>query len=195
MVKNNLNKNICEELFVEKIKVTVVPDCFEKSDARRQKNCLYRTLQIAMKRISTKNKMVQKNDKFWRVKKNMFLPIREGIAEVRDEDCQTAPQTVVSNSQDLRKRPWEPSVSPQDIAAKKPVTKRPKASKSEEARQIRKLGVTVQGIRETRYKDLLVELKCSKEGRGWLDTALKEVIGASGTVATSHPGSRSRSRT
>ena len=44
------------------------------------------------------------------------------------------------------------------------------------------LGVTVHGIRETRSKDLLVELKCSKEGRGRLDTALKEVIGASGTV-------------
>ena len=28
----------------------------------------------------------------------------------------------------------------------------------------------------------LLDLKCSKEGRGWLDTALKEVIGASGTV-------------
>ena len=33
-----------------------------------------------------------------------------------------------------------------------------------------KLGVTVHGIRETRSKDLLVELKCSKEGRWRLDT-------------------------
>ena len=44
------------------------------------------------------------------------------------------------------------------------------------------LGFTVHGIRETRSKDLLVELKCSKEDRGRLDTALKEVIVASGTV-------------
>ena len=44
------------------------------------------------------------------------------------------------------------------------------------------LGVTVQGIRETRSKDLLVELKCYKEGRGWLDTALNEVHGVSGIV-------------
>ena len=44
------------------------------------------------------------------------------------------------------------------------------------------LGVTVHGIRETHSKDLLVELKCSKEGRERLDTALKEVIGGSGTV-------------
>ena len=28
----------------------------------------------------------------------------------------------------------------------------------------------------------MVELKCSKEDRGWLDSALKEVIAASGTV-------------
>ena len=42
--------------------------------------------------------------------------------------------------------------------------------------------ITVHGIRETRSKDLLVELKCSKEDRGRLDTALKEVIGASGTL-------------
>ena len=40
----------------------------------------------------------------------------------------------------------------------------------------------MQGIRDTRSKDLLVELRCSKEGRRRLDTTLKEVIGASGTV-------------
>ena len=44
------------------------------------------------------------------------------------------------------------------------------------------LGFTVQGIRETRSKDPLVELKCSKEGKGQLDTALKEVIDYCGTV-------------
>ena len=44
------------------------------------------------------------------------------------------------------------------------------------------LGVTVHGIWETRSKDLLVELKFSKKGRGRLDTALREVIGASRTV-------------
>ena len=44
------------------------------------------------------------------------------------------------------------------------------------------LGVTVQGIRETCSKDLLVEMKCSTKSRGRLDTAFKEVIGARGTV-------------
>ena len=44
------------------------------------------------------------------------------------------------------------------------------------------LGVIVQGMREMRSKDLLVELEYSKEGGGRLDTALKEVIDAIGTV-------------
>ena len=44
------------------------------------------------------------------------------------------------------------------------------------------MGVTVQGIRETHSKDLLEELKCTKEDRGRRDTAFKEDIGVSGTV-------------
>ena len=53
MEKNDLNKSMCGELFGGKSEVIVVPDCFEKYDARRQKNCLHGTLQIAMERIST----------------------------------------------------------------------------------------------------------------------------------------------
>ena len=79
--KHDLNKSKCEELFEGKLEVTVVPDCFEKSDARRQNNCQYGTLQIAMKCISTIDKMVQKMDGFFRIKKKS-LPIRESIAEV-----------------------------------------------------------------------------------------------------------------
>ena len=44
------------------------------------------------------------------------------------------------------------------------------------------LGATVQEIRETRSKDLLLELKCSTKSRGRLDTAFKEAVGARGTV-------------
>ena len=44
------------------------------------------------------------------------------------------------------------------------------------------LGATVQGIRETRSKDLLVELKCSTKSRKKIDNAFKEVVGARGTV-------------
>ena len=64
MEKNDLNKSMCEELFDGKLEVTVVSDCFEKSDARWQKNYLYGRLQIAMKRISTIEEMVQKMDEF-----------------------------------------------------------------------------------------------------------------------------------
>ena len=39
MEKNDLNKSMCEELFGGKLEVTLVPDCFEKSEARQQKNC------------------------------------------------------------------------------------------------------------------------------------------------------------
>ena len=69
MKKNDLNKSMCEELFGEKLEVQVVPDYYEKFDARRQKNCLYGTLQNAMKRISTIEEMVQKMDEFCRMKK------------------------------------------------------------------------------------------------------------------------------
>ena len=44
------------------------------------------------------------------------------------------------------------------------------------------MGARVQEIRETRSKDLLVELRCFKEGRGQLDAAFKEAIGVNGTV-------------
>ena len=37
MERNDLNKSMCKELFGGKLKVTVIPDCFEKSDARRKK--------------------------------------------------------------------------------------------------------------------------------------------------------------
>ena len=44
------------------------------------------------------------------------------------------------------------------------------------------LGITVQGIRKTLCKDLLVKLKCSKEDRRWLYFTFKEVISASGSA-------------
>ena len=45
------------------------------------------------------------------------------------------------------------------------------------------LGATVQGIRETRSKDLLVELKCSTKSRGRLDNAFKEAVASKSKVA------------
>ena len=67
--KNDSNKTMCEELFGGKFEVKVVPDCFRMSDTRRQKHCLYGTLQIAMKRISAIEEIVHKMDEFYRIKK------------------------------------------------------------------------------------------------------------------------------
>ena len=85
MEKNYLNKSMCEESFGGKLEITVVPDGYEKSDARRQKKCLYGTLQNAMKRIPTIEEMAQKMDESCRIKKNMFLSIIKGIAEMLHE--------------------------------------------------------------------------------------------------------------
>ena len=57
------------------------------------------------------------------------------------------------------------------------------------------LNVTVQGIKETRYKDLLLELGCSKKDRGWLDSTLKKVIVKADLFATLSLGLRWRFRT
>ena len=82
----------------------------------------------------------------------MFLPIREGIAEVLHESKQLhqdtenmeswaesfgnqigrAPRIVMSSTPDMRKRPRELTVSLQDTAAKKPEMERPKASPKKE---------------------------------------------------------------
>ena len=73
MERNDLNKIMCEELFEENLEVTVLPDCFKKSDARRQKNCPYGVLQIKMKHISSIDEMVQKIDEFCRIKRHVSL--------------------------------------------------------------------------------------------------------------------------
>ena len=152
-----------------------------------------------------------------------------------DEGSQTLPQPAARSTPDTRKRHREPTASPEVSVSKKPVEKRPKASRKEEEwvevpkkkglrkrkgkkpfktpetprrarpeavlikpaegmsyasilRELKQsvnpeeLGATVQGIRETRSKDLLVELKCSTKCRGRLDTAFKEAVGAKGTV-------------
>ena len=49
--------------------IIVVPDCFQESDARRQKDYLYGTLQIEIKCISTIAEIAQKMDECRRIKK------------------------------------------------------------------------------------------------------------------------------
>ena len=138
---------------------------------------------------------------------------------VLDESTQTPPEPVPSSTSEPRKRLREPTVTPEVMAAEKPVEKRPKTSKHPEKwvavplrKDLRKkklkptskkpeqpkrarseaviikplegvsyvailknqksrvnpeeLGVKIEGIRETRTKDLLVEVKCAAEDRG-----------------------------
>ena len=200
-------------------------------------------------------------ESFSRTKKNMHLPIRDGIQETKkefgslrydiedtvcyldsfeylmkglmvqkikevrppkrkgvvDKGSKTRPHPAARSTPDTRKRIREPTVSPEESAAKKPVEKRPKASDKEQEwvqvplkkdlwmkkekkpskrpeksrfsrpeavlikpaegmsyatilRELKKrvnpdeLGTTVQKIKETRSKDVLVELRCGKEG-------------------------------
>ena len=44
------------------------------------------------------------------------------------------------------------------------------------------LGVMISGVRETRTKDLLVEIKCAAKDRGRLDSAFRDVVRETGSV-------------
>ena len=72
-MRGSAEADLIQKLFGGKLEVTVVPDCFEKSDARRHKNWLCETFQIAMKCISTIEEMVQNMDDFCRIKKE-YVP-------------------------------------------------------------------------------------------------------------------------
>ena len=69
MERNDSNKSMCEELFGGKLEVTVEPVYSKRSNARREKDCLYRTLQIAMKRVPTTTEMILKMDQLCRMEK------------------------------------------------------------------------------------------------------------------------------
>ena len=256
------------------------PDPFEsdKSQVRHYRDWLHERNERQLEILQKVETALEKMDSFSRTKKNMHLPIREGIQEARkelgslryniehticyldsfeylmrglmvnkikevrppkgkevaDEGSQTLPQPAVMSTPGMRNRVREPTASPEVSAAKKPAEKRPKASNKEEEwvkvpkkdiqkrkgkkpfktpekprrarpeavlikpaegmryasilRELKKrvnpdeLGATVQGMRETRSKDLLVELTCSTKSRGRLDTAFKEAVRARGTV-------------
>ena len=111
---------------------------------------------------------------------------------VVNEGSQALPQPSPRSTPDTRKRLREPTLSQDVSAVKKPVEKTPKVPKKEKEwvevparknlQKKKKKGATVEGIRETRSKDMLVKLKCSKKDRGRLETTFKEVIGVSGAV-------------
>ena len=82
MERNDLNKSICEELFGGKLEVAAESDYSQRSNARQQKDCLYGTFQMQMKLTSRVEEIVQNIHEFCKIKRNMFLTIREGIAVV-----------------------------------------------------------------------------------------------------------------
>ena len=101
------------------------------------------------------------------------------------------PRPVPRFTSDTRKRLKEPTVSPEVTVAKKPEEKELKTSrKQEEWSQVltrkepkpKELGITVQGIRKTRSKDLLVEMRCAANNRDRLDSAFRDVVGEQGTI-------------
>ena len=60
---------MCKELFGGELKVTVKSDYSQRSDARRQRDCLHGTLQSSMERISRIKAMVGNMDAFCRIKR------------------------------------------------------------------------------------------------------------------------------
>ena len=80
MDNDELNKSLCEEMFSGEIDVTEKPDG-DKSQARKHRDGLhkfnYKDLGILQKAVEALRKM----EIFCKTKKNMFLPIRDGIGD------------------------------------------------------------------------------------------------------------------
>ena len=146
MEKNDSNKSMCEELYGGKLEVTVVPNCFEKSDTRRQKNGLYMFLPIREGIAEVLHKLKQlcedtEHTEGWAksfgnelgraLGREMKLTWTQIVKSVRNAGGQTSPQIVVSSTPYLRKRPRELAMSPQDTTAKRLEMKRPEASRRE----------------------------------------------------------------
>ena len=113
--------------------------------------------------------------------------------EVADEGSQTLPQPAARSTPDTRKKKEKKLSRTLDkfrragpeVVLIKPAGGMSYASILSECKKRvnpDELGATVQGIRETRSKDFLVELKCSTKSKGRLGTAFKEAVGARGRV-------------
>ena len=107
--------------------------------------------------------------------------------EVADEGSQTLPQPAARFTPEKTpsKTPEKPRRARPEAVLIKPAEGMSYASILRELKKRvnpDELGATVQGIRETRSKDLLVELKCSIKSRRRPDTAFKEAVGDTGAV-------------
>ena len=226
------------------------PDDVGNLEVKMHKEGMKKTFQNILKHIRGVEATVKGMETFCRTKKSMFLPIKDGISEMRfqlerfrtdtkwveswadsfeyylgigagkrtqelaekirvddrEESCQTARGEVypgLAETAPIKEEEWHEVPPRKNLRKQKPEpeAKKPewprgacpetvliKPSNAAILRDFEKrvkpdeLDVTDHGIRETRSKNLLVELKCSKEGKGRRDTAFKEVIGASGTV-------------
>ena len=175
----NLNKTMCEEVFGGELDVTEeTPDPFEtdKSQVRQYRDWLHERDEKQLELLQKVESALERMENFSKTKKNMHLPIRDGIQEAKkelgalrydiedtvcyldsfeylmrglmvqkmkevrppkqkgvvDEGSQTLSQPAARSTPDTRKRIREPTVSSEESAVKKPVEKRPKASKTEE---------------------------------------------------------------
>ena len=82
----NLNKSVCEELFGGELDVTEeTPDPFEtdKSQVRQYRNWLHQRNEQQLEILSKVESALEKMENFSRSKKNMHLPIRDGIQEMK----------------------------------------------------------------------------------------------------------------
>ena len=85
---SNLNKTVCEELFGGDLDVTEkTPDPFEsdKSQVQQYRDCLHDKNERQLEILQKVETALENMDSFSRTKKNMHLPIREGIQEARKE--------------------------------------------------------------------------------------------------------------
>ena len=87
MMENyNLNKTVCEELFEEELDVTEeTPNPFQTdmSQVRQYRDWLHERNEKQLEILKKVESALEKMESFSRTKKNMHLPIRDGIQEAR----------------------------------------------------------------------------------------------------------------
>ena len=79
-----MNKSMCEELFKGELDVTEEPKG-GKSEVKLYQASLQRISADECKMIQRITQILEKMKEFCHTKKNMFLPIREGIAVAKEE--------------------------------------------------------------------------------------------------------------
>ena len=100
MENENLNKSLCEELFGGELDVVEVPDSIEceKSQAGHHRDWLYWLNEAEWCIVQKVVRILKEIENFCKTKKNMFLPIRNGITKalrelenlnesMEDKDC------------------------------------------------------------------------------------------------------------